>query len=112
MAGGLPSKLSDFPNGPRVRALMGMKRDADPAAWAQASPCGLASAGEAPMFIYRGTWDTTVGVERAEKTKTALEAAGVPVELCLLHGSGHNTTFLFGFGVENAAKCFLDRYLR
>ena len=112
VAGGLPSNLSDFPHGPRVEALMGMSRDADPAAWAQASPFNLASAGDAPMFIYHGTWDTTVSVEQAEKMKTALEAAGVPVELYLLHGSGHNTTFLFGFGAENAATGFLDRYLR
>ena len=112
VAGGLPSNLSDFPNGPLVRALMGRTREDDPIAWQQASPFSQASAGDAPMFIYHGTWDTTVRVEQGKKMKAALDAAGVPAELYLLHGSGHNTTFLFGFGAENAAIDFLDRYLR
>lgn len=112
VAGGLPSDLSDFPDGPRVRALMGITRDADPVAWQQASPYSLASAGDAPMFIYHGNWDTTVSVKQARKMNAALEAAGVPVELYLLQGFGHNTTFLFGFSAENEAIDFLDRYLR
>ena len=112
VAGGLPSNLNDFPNGPLVLALMGTTRDADPVAWAQASPYSLASAGAAPMFIYHGTWDTTVRVGQAEKMNAALLAAGAPVELYLLHGYGHNTTFLFGFSAEQEATDFLDRYLR
>ena len=64
------------------------------------------------MFIYHGTWDTTVRVDQARKMNSAMQAAGVPVELYLLHGFGHNTTFLFGFTAENAAIDFLDRYLR
>jgi acetyl esterase/lipase len=112
VAGGLPSNLSDFPNGRLVLALMGVSRDADPEAWVQASPYGLASPGDAPMFIYHGTWDTTVRVEQGEKMASALQAAGVPVELYLLHAFGHNTTFLFGFSAEAAAVRFLDRYLR
>jgi acetyl esterase/lipase len=112
VAGGLPSDLSDFPNGPLVRALMGMTREVDPVAWQQASPFSQASAGDAPMFIYHGIWDTTVRVEQSRKMKAALDAAGVPAELYLLRGSGHNTTFLFGFGAQSAAIDFLDRYLR
>jgi acetyl esterase/lipase len=112
VTGGLPSDLSDFPNGPLVRALMGMTREADPIAWQQASPFSQASAGDAPMFIYHGVWDTTVRVEQSRKMKAALDAAGVPAELYLLRGSGHNTTFLFAFGAESAAIDFLDRYLR
>jgi acetyl esterase/lipase len=112
VAGGLPSDLSDFPNGRLALALMGVTRDADPVAWRQASPFSLASTGDAAMFIYHGTWDTTVSVKQARKMNTALEAARVPVELYLLQGSGHNTTFLFGFSAEGAAIDFLDRYLR
>lgn len=112
VAGGLPSNLSDFPNGPLVQALMGVTRDADPEAWAQASPYALASRDAAPMFIYHGTWDTTVRVGQAQKMQSALTAAGAPVELYLVHGAGHNTIFLFGFGAESAAIGFLDRYLR
>jgi acetyl esterase/lipase len=112
VAGGLPSNLSDFPNGPLVQALMGVTRDADPQAWAQASPYALASRDAAPMFIYHGTWDTTVRVGQAEKMQAALAAAGAPVELYLVHGAGHNTIFLFGLGAEGAAIGFLDRYLR
>jgi len=112
VAGGVVSDLSDFPNGRLVLALMGVTRDADPIAWQQASPFSLASAGDAPMFIYHGTWDTTVSVEQARKMNTALETASVPVELYLLQGFGHNTTFLFGFSAETEAIDFLDRYLR
>ena len=112
VAGGLPSNLSDFPKSQVILALMGIARDADPLAWAQASPYSRASAGDAPMFIYHGTWDTTVRVDQARKMSAAMQAAGVPVELYLLHGFGHNTTFLFGSGAENAAIDFLDRYLR
>ena len=112
VAGGLPSNLSDFPKSPVIRALMGAPRDADPAAWAQASPYALASRGDTPMFIYHGTWDTTVRVDQARKMYSALRGAGVAAELYLLNGYGHNTTFLFGFGAENAAIDFLDRYLR
>ena len=112
VAGGLPSDLSDFPNGRLVLALMGVTRDVDPIAWDQASPFRLASPGDAPMFIYHGTWDTTVSVKQGRKMNAALEAAGVPVELYLLQGFGHNTTFLFGFNAESEAVGFLDRYLR
>ena len=112
VAGGLPSNLSDFPKSKVIFALMGAARDSDPAAWTQASPYSLASAGDAPMFIYHGTWDTTVRVDQAQKMDKALRAAGVPVELYLLHGYGHNTTFLFGSKAEHAAIGFLDRYLR
>jgi acetyl esterase/lipase len=112
VAGGLLSNLSDFPKSRLVLALMGTPRDADADAWAQASPFSLASADDAPMFIYHGTWDTTVSVEQAKKMNTALQAAGAPVELFLLHGFGHNTTFLFGFAAEDEAIGFLDRYLR
>jgi acetyl esterase/lipase len=112
VAGGLPSNLNDFPNGPVVLALMGTTRDADPGAWANASPYSRANANAAPMFIYHGTWDTTVRVTQAEKMNAAMQAAGAPVELYLLHGYGHNTTFLFGSAAENEAIAFLDRNLR
>ena len=112
VAGGLPSNLSDFPKSKVIIALMGSARDSNPDAWAQASPYSLASAEAAPMFIYHGTWDTTVRVDQAQKMDRALRAAGAPVELYLLHGYGHNTTFLFGSSAENAAIGFLDRYLR
>src|SRR5438105_4020274 len=74
VAGGLPSDLSDFPNGPLVLALMGVTRDADAGAWKQASPFSRASPGDTPMFIYHGTWDTTVSVTQARKMNAALES--------------------------------------
>ena len=112
MAGGTPSDLRVYPVSPIITKFIGASYQQKESVWAQASPVTHISAATPPFFLYHGTWDRLVYVEDSIAMQRALQQAGVPVELDLLHGSGHITTFLFGFGAEAAGIDFLDRYLR
>lgn len=112
VAGGIPSDLPHYPMSPIITPFIGATYAQAPNVWIQASPARRVTAQTPPMFLYHGTWDRLVYVEDAETMKAALDRAGVPAELYLVRGSGHITTFLFGFGAEAAGMDFLDRVLR
>lgn len=112
VAGGLPSDLPHYPDSPIITRFIGGTYAEQPQAWIEASPARQVTSDTPPMFIYHGTWDRLVSVDDARTMKQALDAKHVPAELYLIRGSGHITTFLFGFGAEGAGIDFLDRVLR
>ena len=69
---------------------------------------------DAPFLLIHGDADETVPFKNSEVMKTALEQAGVPVDLLRVPGAGHGPTFP---GATNppdyigAMIEWLDRYL-
>jgi len=112
VAGGLPADLRRTPTHRSIIRFIGAAYAEAPQAWTDASPISHVSADDPPMFLYHGTRDSKVEVRNALDMKQALDRAGVPAELYLLHGGGHITTFLLGSGADDAAVNFLDRQLR
>lgn len=49
----------------------------------------------APMLIFHGDRDDLVPIEGSEALYAALQAKGVPSELCVLHGAGHGDEAFF-----------------
>ena len=112
VAGGTPSDLRKFPGGTLVPAFLNTTLQQKPELYALASPITHISKDDPPFFLYHGGLDTLVPVDHAEDMKTALDAAGIPAELYILHGREHVTAFLTDWGAVNAALDFLDRTLR
>lgn len=111
VAGGTPVDVRNYPNGPLVRALMGVPYDENPELWRAAAPLAFVTPDDPPVFLYHGTFDFTVEDGNAHAMYDALSAAGVPAELYLVHGLGHVLTFLVDSPVEHGIE-FLDRHLR
>lgn len=112
VAGAAPFDLARYEDSPLVTAWLGATPAQDRALYARASPITHVSAGDAPTFIYQGTWDALVPAAMARDMKAALDAAGVPAELFLVSGQGHITLFLLNDDSVRAAIDFLDRRLR
>lgn len=112
VAGGTPADLRKFRGGSMVPAYLGEKWRADSAVFRKASPAALVSAGDAPVFLYHGTWDLLVPLDQAVDYQKALAAAKIPNELYLMRGLGHITAFLMDGEVLQRGADFLDRYLR
>lgn len=112
VAGAAPFDLARYQDSPLVAAWLGATPAQDRALYALASPITHVSAGDAPLFIYQGTWDALVPVPMAHAMKSALDAARVPAELFLVAGQGHITLFLLNDDSVRAAIDFLDRRLR
>ncbi len=109
VAGGIPSDLRKYPEGPIVERFLGGKRDEMPERYAHASPVYHISADDPPVFIYHGTLDWLVGQHQATDYYDALVANGVEAELYLHRWRGHTTLFLFGGDAEDKAIAFLHR---
>jgi dipeptidyl aminopeptidase/acylaminoacyl peptidase len=90
---------------------MGVRYEANPNSWREASPIALVSADDLPTFLYHGTFDYTVGVKNASAMYDALNDAHVPSELYLMRGLDHFTTFFADRPVDQGIA-FLDRHLR
>jgi acetyl esterase/lipase len=70
-------------------AVLGAKRDEDPARWRLASPITHVTAASPPTFIAQGLSDATVDFLQSVELANALRSKGVPHELLLLEGVGH-----------------------
>lgn len=108
VAGGIPADLRYYPDSPLIGKLMGTALADDTANWTAASPVTKVGRGSPPFFLYHGSWDRIVGDNNAYAMKTALDAAGVPNELYILHGLGHIAAFYFDGGAVRAGIAFLD----
>lgn len=112
VAGGTPTDLRKFPGGTLVPQFLNTTLQQKPELYALASPITHITKDDPPFFLYHGGMDMLVPVDHAEDMKAALDAAGVPAELYILHGREHVTAFLTDWGAVNAALDFLDRTLR
>ncbi len=110
VAGGIPSDLRKYAEGPIVERFMGGKRDEMPDRYAHASPAFHISPDDPPVFLYHGKLDWLVSDDQATDYYDALVAQGIDAELYLHRWRGHMTLFLFGGDAEDKAIAFLDRY--
>lgn len=111
VAGGIPADFRYYPKSPLIGKLMGTTLADDLVGWSAASPVTLVGRGSPPFFLYHGSWDQVVGDKNAYAMKAALDAAGVPAELYILHGFGHISAFLLDGAAVRAGIAFLDRQM-
>ncbi|MDP3293162.1 MAG: alpha/beta hydrolase [Nevskia sp.] len=112
VAGGTPADLRKFHGGTLVPNFLGERWSENSVAFRESSPAAYVTAGDPPVFLYHGTWDTLVPLDQSLDYKVALDEAGVANELYLLRGLGHIAAFLMdGAAVQRGAD-FLDRHLR
>lgn len=112
VAGGIPSDLRKFHGGTLVPNFLGERWSENSPVFRESSPAAYVTAGDPPVFLYHGSWDTLVPVDQAVDYQAALDAAGVVNELYLMRGLGHISAFLMdGAAVQRGAD-FLDRHLR
>lgn len=111
VAGGTPVDLRNYKDGKLSNGLMGVAYAQNPELWRDASPVALVTPDDPPVFLYHGTLDFAVDQKNARVMYAALNAAKVPAELYLIHGSEHFSTFFMNRPVAHGIE-FLDRYLR
>jgi len=111
VAGGIPADLRKFRGGTIVPQFLGEKWARDSVLFRESSPAAYVVAGAAPVFLYHGTWDKLVPLDQSVDYQQALQAAGVPNELYLMHGFGHITAYFFDGETTRRGADFLDRYL-
>lgn len=111
VAGGTPTDLRNYPDGPLTNALLGTPLKTNPELWRDASPVALVTPDDPPTFLYHGTFDYTVQLRNSRNMYAALQAAKIPAELYLLRGREHIITFLLDSPVTEGIE-FLDRHLR
>lgn len=109
VAGGLPSDLLKFDDGPLVIDLLGGTREQMRQAYVLASPERQIAPDAPPFFIFHGNRDRLVPVDHARDFYASLQAQGTPAELYLEHGRGHISAFLLRGGAIKAAIAFLNR---
>ncbi len=78
-----------------------------PQEFAAASPIDHVAPGDPPMFLVHGREDPLVPVDQSRMLAAALQGAGVPVQLVLVHG-GHNLDFPIGAGQRNLIQPLLE----
>ena len=112
VGGGIPADLRKFRGGTLVPQFLGEKWAPDSVLFRESSPAAYVTAGAPPVFLYHGTWDKLVPPDQATDYQLALQAAGVPNELYLMHGFGHITAYFFDGETTRRGADFLDRHLR
>jgi acetyl esterase/lipase len=112
VAGGNPSDLTRYEGGYLVPNFLGGERDEIFETFRAASPITYVRPGHPPVFQYHATLDDYVPFEQAQGYRAALDAAGIPNELFVIHGHGHITGFFADGKAVQAALDFLDRHLR
>lgn len=112
VAGGNPSDLTAYEGGHLVPNFIGGSREEKFETFRVASPITHVGPGHPPVFQYHATLDDYVPFSQAENYRAALDAAGVPNELFIIHGHGHISGFFADGKAVQAALDFLDRYLR
>jgi acetyl esterase/lipase len=93
-----------------VAGLLGGPPDQVPDRYAVASPAELVPIG-VPVAMVHGTDDDVVPLANAQAYVAAAEAAGDPVELVVIEGSGHNDGLDPGHPAWDAALTRLERLL-
>jgi len=89
----LYSEINNLNKGVRwnLETLMGGPPEKREAAWKQAT-CALHARKELPpFFLYHGDRDNVIPVAESEHFADALKAVGVPVELVIVKGGGHDS---------------------
>lgn len=109
VAGGLPSDLLKFDDGPLVVDFIGGTRVEKTEAYALASPARQITPQAPPFFLFHGKWDRLVPVDHAEDFYQALQAQDIESELYLQRFRGHLTSFLLRGSAIKAAIAFLNR---
>ncbi len=106
-----------------LNALFGATFAEKPELWRQASPLVHVRAGDPPFLIVHGELDEAVSLAQATTFAAALRQAGVPVELQVVKGLGHDfepiwkgwpnapTTVPTASELKTGMIEFLDRYL-
>ncbi|HVS51043.1 MAG TPA: alpha/beta hydrolase [Opitutaceae bacterium] len=93
---------------PALELLLGALPDKAPALAKLASPVFHVDRSDPPMLVEHGDQDPQMPVNQALEIVGACEKAGVPVELKIMHGSGHG-----GPAFKDAENLrFIDDFLR
>jgi len=111
VGGAGPYDLTKDPDDPSILKFLGNTIEENPEIFRSASPVFHVNTLSPPMFLYHGTWDRIVDLERTTEMKTALDQAGVENQMYLVRGLGHISLFLFGWPAERNAVQFLKYHL-
>ncbi len=76
-----------------MEQFLGGSPAAVPGNYIAASPVEQVSPGDPPTFLVHGAIDTWVPVSQSEELAAALSGAGVPNQLDVIHGAGHDLDF-------------------
>ncbi len=79
--------------GVAVAQMLGGPPAAVPGSYAAASPVDQVSPGDPPTFLVHGANDPLVPVSQSEELAAALTSAGVPNQLVVIPGAGHDLDF-------------------
>ena len=90
----LPALYSASPEaGKAVAQFLGGPPTAVPANYIAASPVDQVSPGDPPTFLVHGGNDPLVPVSQSQELAAALTEAGVPNQLVVIPGAGHDLDF-------------------
>ena len=100
--------------------LFGAPFKEKPELWKNGSPILYVKPGNPPFLIAHGDKDITVPIAQSENLMTALKKAGVPVELMVVKGGGHDFKAVRGEPppepdrktIHDAVAAFFDKYLK
>lgn len=95
ISGAGPTDLRIYPRSPYILKLIGAELDAQPVAWADASPLTHVTPDDVPVMMFHGRLDQLVDVEQSEMLAAALAANDVPHRLRRPLLAGHITNYLF-----------------
>lgn len=109
LAGGLPSDLLKFEDGPLVVDFIGGTRAEETETYRLASPAWQITSQAPPFFLFHGKWDKLVPVDHATDFYQALQDNNIESELYLQRWRGHITSFLLRGGAIDAGIAFLNR---
>ncbi|MBS3668603.1 alpha/beta hydrolase [Vreelandella boliviensis] len=112
LAGGLPSDLLKFDDGPLVVNFIGGTRAEENEAYRLASPARQLTPDSPPFFLFHGQWDQLVPVDHATDFYQALKENNIESELYLQRWRGHITSFLLRGGAIDAGIAFLNRQVK
>ncbi|MGC8638852.1 MAG: alpha/beta hydrolase fold domain-containing protein [Isosphaeraceae bacterium] len=79
--------------GKAVAQFLGGPPSAVPASYAAASPVDQVAPGDPPVFLVHGARDPLVPLSQSQELAAALTHAGVPNQLVIIPGGGHNLDF-------------------
>ncbi len=108
--GSTPADLRRFGDVRSVRHFLGGSPSEIAEVYEDASPILAVDAQNPPTFLYHGRADWVVDIEHSRELRSALEAAGVPVQLVETN-RGHFSQALFSEEATGHAFDFLDRWL-
>lgn len=109
LAGGLPSDLLKFEDGPLVVDFIGGTRAEETETYRLASPAWQITSQAPPFFLFHGKWDKLVPVDHATDFYQALQDNNIESELFLQRWRGHITSFLLRGSAIDAGIAFLNR---